>query len=467
LSEESDPSIVFRTLAHDISSHDGRVYSGVGPGASVAAVPFYAAFAPVFAVFDEGVVTNRRIVNYYAPNARALEISPANHFKDLYLLQILMVIAVVAPLFASFLTRLHGVLIECGTDRAQAAAVAVAAGLGTMGLYYASMYSRQALAYLLVWHAVLWFADRRPARGSTCVVVGVFCGAAIAIEYQSALLVGLLLLWRAPHLSWRQRSFIAMPLLSVLGLLALYHDAAFGSPFATAYQHRFWYTHPALLERGIDLSTFQPATSLGMNPPSPAVMFWLCFGLYKGLFVYSPILLLGLIGHLAGLRNGPVRSLHAFSLLVFLVYLVFNSTLGTHLPEYGRHYWGGLSGLWGPRYLFAVLPFLAWGLVRLDWSRAGVRLTCGIALAVSCVNSLLGAMYSHTIMSTFAFGDELRHPLAYAYALLLERGPRITLLDRQGVDPLVQALVLVALLVISSVLLRRILRDPAQAGDVA
>ena len=49
LSDEPDPKVVFLTEAFDISVYDHRVYSGVGPGASVVAAPFYLALKPLLA----------------------------------------------------------------------------------------------------------------------------------------------------------------------------------------------------------------------------------------------------------------------------------------------------------------------------------------------------------------------------------------------------------------------------------
>jgi hypothetical protein len=200
-------------------------------------------------------------------------------------------------------------------------------------------------------------------------------------------------------------------------------------------------------------------------------MLQLCFGLFKGLFVYSPILGLGLLGHIlglwGGLREGRLVRWHALSLVVFFVYLVYNGSLGTHVPEHAHHFWGGLSTLWGPRYLFAVLPFLAWGVVRFDWRSTRTRVALLLALGLSLANNLLGAMYSHVMMLTFAFGEELQRPLLHAWSLLLERGPRLTLLDAQGVSPWGQVAVLIGLIALSGWLLIRILRIEAEPVETS
>jgi hypothetical protein len=452
LSDEPDPKVVFQTEAFDISVRDQRVYSGVGPGASVVAAPFYFVLKPLLARFDERVIANRRFLGYYAQNRRLLELPAWGRLKDVYLLQILLAWLVCAPLLASFVARLRGRVTAHGLGGAPATVIAVSVGLGSMALYYSAMYSRPALAYGLAWHAVLFLwespASPRP-RLAACVAAGALLGAAIGIDYASALLVVLTLLFVLPRLAAKERVLVVLPLLALLGLTALYHRAAFGSPFATAYHYRFWFTPEVAAGQGLDLAPFRENPAVGANAPSLAVMAELCFGSFKGLFVYSPVLLLGLAGHVAGLRNPRCRRLHVFSLLVFVSYLAFNSTLGARAPEYGRLLWGGLSVLWGPRHLYAVVPLLACGLVGLDWCRAPLRAFAYALLLLSCVFNILGAMFSDVVMSTYALGPELRAPLAYVFRLLLRHGPRVPLLDVYGVAPAIQWTVLLGMVVLS------------------
>jgi len=448
LSDGSDPERVFLTRAFDVSFHDGRVYSGLGPGASVIAAPFYLAGRPLFSLFGEDVVKNRRFLGYYRQNSHALGEPPAPHFKDLYLLQIVLVWILVSPLFALLLLRLEGILVGRGGPRSLAMVVVLGVGLGSMALYYSSMYSRQAVAYLLVWHALLFLWGGAGLRAS--LFAGAAFGAAIAVDYPAALVVALALLFAFPRARFAERLAIAAPLAFSLALILLYHWMAFGGPLETPYQHRFWLSTEAAAERG--LVAFEEGRRPAANLPSPRVMLQLCFGEYKGLFVYSPILFLGLLGHLRALGvEKRERAAHLLSLAVFFAYLVFNSTLGTHVPRYGHHFWGGLSMLWGPRHLFAVLPFLAWGLVGLDWEKAWVRWVSCLSLSISLAINVTGAMFSDVMMSTYAFGQELQYPIRYAVRLIAATGPRAPLLAAHGADPQTQAVLVVTLLLATAV----------------
>ena len=462
LSDEPDPRVVCQTEAFDISFHRGRVYSGVGPGASAVAAPFYLVLKPVLARFGDGVIANRRFLGYYERNRREMHRPATGRLKDVYLLQILLAWLVAAPLLAALVARLQARLLAHGFARPQATATALAFGLGSMALCYSATYSGPALAYGLAWHAVLFLLPAPGTSGpgrSACLAAGLLLGAAVGVDYASALLLLLTLAFLLPPLPATARALVVLPLLALLGLTALYHQAAFGSPFLTAYHFRFWFTPELLARQGLDLAAFQENPAVGLHAPHPGVMLQLCFGSFKGLFVYSPVLLLGLLGHLRGLYRPECRRLHLFSLAVFLGYLAFNSTFGADASDYSRLVWGGLSVQWGPRHLYAILPFLAVGLAGLDWRRASLRVLAHALLLLSCVLNAAGAMFADVLMSTYAFAPEMRAPLAYVLKRLWHGGPRVPLLDVYHVAAPAQWLPLLALATLTAVVLRRELRE--------
>jgi hypothetical protein len=452
LSDERDPRTVFLTEAFDIAVHDGRIYSGVAPGATVIAAPFYFVLRPLFARLGDDVVASRRITRYYAANSRGLGRKPAAHAKDVYLLQIALVWCVMAPLFAAFQVRLHRRLVAAGCGDAVAMVATWAAGGAGLTLYYASSYSRQGLAGLLAWHGVLFLLPSAACGPRAALPAGLLLGTAIAVDYPAAILVVLALAFLLPRLGVRARAGLLAPIAAALALLAAYHWSAFGSPLITPYHARYWFTPEVVARQGIDLAAFQRGRLLGIGWPRPAVMLQLCIGAYKGLFVYAPVLLLGLAGHLTAIlrERGPRRTLHAGCLAVFAAYLAFNGALGGAVdPGQARHFWGGLSVLWGPRYLLAVVPFLAAGLTAVPWDHRAVRIVAALLLAVSAACGLLGAMFADLLMSAFAFGPEMDRPLAYAASLLRTGGLRVPLLDSYGAARALQAVLLAGLGVVS------------------
>jgi hypothetical protein len=459
LSDERDPTIVLQTEAFDISVRDGRVYSGVGPGATLLAAPFYRAVKPVLARFDESVITNRRFLGYYAPNRRRLQRDGGGHLKDVYLLQILVAWLITAPLLASVALRMYRCALARGLDAERGIVIAVSFALGTMALYYSATYSRPALAYGLAFHAVLSLlgTPERPRPGAaSCLAAGSFLGIAIATDYGSAILVALTLLFVVPRLSAVSRLQLVLPLLTVLAATGWYHRALFGSPFATPYHFRFY---PSALPRlGVDLTPFRENPAVQIHPPSPAVMLQLCAGSYKGLFLYSPVLLLGLAGHVRGLREERGRWFHLYCLGVFASYLTFNATLGRGDPASARLVWGGLSTLWGPRHLYATLPFLACGLVAVRTRDRPARALAWVLLLAACVLNVLGAMFSDLMMSASAFSAEAGSPLRFVLRLAMVHGARVPLLAAHGVPAPAQWVAVLALVVATVLVCRRELR---------
>ena len=118
--------------------------------------------------------------------------------------------------------------------------------------------------------------------------------------------------------------------------------------------------------------------------------------------------------------------------------------------------------LWGPRYLLAAVPFLACGLLALDWGRAPIRIACGALLLVSCAINVAGTMFSDVVLSTYAFGPDLEFPLAYVCRLLLAHGPRVPLLAAYGTPGWFQATLVAGLVALSVGALYRLHRKPGQ-----
>jgi hypothetical protein len=459
LVDGSDAQATQLTTAYDLAVHDGHIYSGVPPGTTILAVPVYALLRPLFAAFDEGVIGSGKIRSFYLRNSERLRLPAAHHFKDLYLLHLLLALLVTAPLLATFLVRLVAHLEAEGTPPRAALLVGVAVGVGSMALYYGAIFSHQAMAGLCAWHALLFLARRTRLSAATSMLVGLLLGAAVSIDYPLALLVGLTLAVFMPLRSWRERVLMALPLIAVAALLMLYHSALFGGSLSTPYAHRYWPAEAGTLDR----SHFERGRMLVYDAPSAAVAWQLCFGLRKGLFVYSPILLLGLAGHVMALREPGRRCAAAFCLGAFALYLAFNSAMGTHLPpDQARAVWGGLAVLWGPRHLLPVVPLLALGLLRWPSTRAG-RVAAGIALSVSCLVNLAGTTFSHLMMARAPLMDEVTCPPLYVLRLLVEEGPRLTLLDSHGVNPRVQ----IALWLLLAIAWLALLRYSVRSADDA
>ena len=126
---------------------------------------------------------------------------------------------------------------------------------------------------------------------------------------------------------------------------------AFGLPLALILLLNWRYTATTL--GGVETfarDVVDFTTDPQLSSSAPARMLRAALGLtispYKGLFWFSPVLLLGLIGAVPFVRRRPT------------VGLALLAATGIHLLGYSRYnYWSG-GVTWGSRYMLQVTPFL-------------------------------------------------------------------------------------------------------------
>jgi hypothetical protein len=189
--------------------------------------------------------------------------------------------------------------------------------------------------------AAAYFALRGGRAGGRAwgfaLVCGLMAGVAFTVDYVNAvallILLGFLVAWkrgsaRAMAASAGALVVGALPGVAVVGA---YNFAIFGTPFMS--------TESAYLGHSL-LGEF--------STPLPYGLALNLVSLSRGLFVFAPFTLLGVLGLVDGLRVSSRRSEVLFLLALFLGVLIPYSTW--YDPT------GGLS--FGPRFLVAGMPFL-------------------------------------------------------------------------------------------------------------
>jgi len=127
--------------------------------------------------------------------------------------------------------------------------------------------------------------------------------------------------------------------------------AAFALPLAIMLALNYWYTATTLA--GVETfarDVVDYTTNPQLSSSAPERMLRAAIGLtispYKGLFWFSPVLLLGLIGAIPFIRRRPWEG------------IALLAAAGIHLLGYSRYnYWSG-GVTWGSRYMLQVAPFL-------------------------------------------------------------------------------------------------------------
>ncbi len=218
-------------------------------------------------------------------------------------------------------------------------------GFGTLYAVYASQLLEQnpaAVGLLAVYAAGLEArrAESPRRRALAWAAAGAAAGAAVAASYLALLALPLVLVRLGIGRGERARTDLAglaagaaLPLLG----LAVYHQLAFGAPWATAYG----FENPLFRSEGALLGV------LGWPRPERALA--LLVSPFRGLWLASPVLLLALAACCVAPRPGLARPDPWLCIGAPALLWLFNASFN------------GWHGGWavGPRYLVAALPFAA------------------------------------------------------------------------------------------------------------
>ncbi len=268
---------------------DGRLYSIYGVGVSVVAAPIYAVLARTDA--SEGLLQGAGAVPF---------------------------VAAAVVLMYVLLSRL--------CDPRIAAAGAVVFGFGTTLWPLASMalYQHGPVAMFQVLGLIGLFSDkpRGPALAGFGFAAAAFIRPTTAIPFA---LIGLYYLTRGK----RPVAGYVLGSLVLLAGMVIQNRWIWGSWLTGGYSH----------------------SGIGFNADMPRALWGLTFGWWRGIFVYSPILLVGFGGFVMALRRlrGAIEPRLALLGVSAVATVLFYSKWTT--------WWNGLNQF-GYRYLLDVVPFL-------------------------------------------------------------------------------------------------------------
>jgi hypothetical protein len=223
------------------------------------------------------------------------------------------------------------------------------------GAYYGHQLSAALLfgAFYLVASEVKDRSALAPLSVSKSLSIGLLLGVSVLTEYPSALVVGILYLYTLYHLyrqgRWQRIGWVTLAGSVIAVVLMAYNTAIFGSPFKLGYSDStLWQTQ-------------HDTGFMSLTMPHWDAMWGITFGIFRGLFVLSPLLLLAIPGFYLWWQSRRFRGEFWVALSSILAMFLFNSS--------SIMWWGGFAI--GPRYILPMLPFLAFPIifVFLRWEK--------------------------------------------------------------------------------------------------
>ncbi len=306
----------------DMSRFQGKLYTDKAPGTSMAGIPVYF-MLKLFHAWRAQDVDNALLLRW-------LRVMTSGIATSLTLIVLL------------------GLFREMGLGVNARLLLGWAWAAGTIAFPYSSLLYGHGLCAL--WLVLSLLGLVKIANGSTSkwvpLVTGASLGAALLTEYTSVLLVGPLGI-AAVWISIRRPRTLLLGALGAsipLALLAIYHQACFGAPWATGYAHLANRHYAHVHEQGF----------MGLVAPSAHRLWLIIFSSTRGLLFYSPWLVLAPLGMYQALRSedafhAQLRPIWTAIVAATFLYLLFAMSLKIDA-------WGWSLG---PRHLTPLLPFLA------------------------------------------------------------------------------------------------------------
>lgn len=324
----------------DYAAYDGHFYTDKAPGTSFLGVVPYAVYygvmqLPPVSAFIERASHNPALAATLRDDGSGLLAEKIHFAGALYFVTFFAVSlpsALLGVALYRFLRRLIG-------DHLLTAALVVTYGLGTVAFPYSTVfYGHQIGAILLFFAFTLLYRIRRTEISDNYLWLGgALVGLMVLVEFPSLIAGGFLGLYALVTLRNKVNIYrfvlAGLPFAVILGL---YNASAFGSPFTSSYKY---------------LVTFSEISATGMvgfTQPSWEAFWGITFSPYRGLFFYSPFVLLALPGFWQFARRRDERA--EFWLILAIVvsqFILISSWFD----------WRGGFAI-GPRNLLLTLPLM-------------------------------------------------------------------------------------------------------------
>lgn len=351
---------------YDTAYYNGKYYSVFPPGLTFLAAPVYIITKPFFKFFHP--IFEEHIVN------SGIDMVPVPY--NILILQSFCVLFIIIPFSSLLIVLFYKIIDEFSQNEKYKILTTFFLGFGTLLFPYSTIYYKDTIGLLFLFASFYLLLRIKKERISNkfLFLAGFLAGLVVLIHYFQIPIILLLFFYLLTFLRDRRIIFFVLGVVpSAVGIL-IYHWLLFGSPFAVPYQFN------------IEIESLGLARGfLGFSYPKLETIYNLALSPLKGLFVYSPILILALFGLFLKIKGRLASEMRLF-LIIFFATLILNAAMQEEKQ------WSGGMGLFGPRHLLTVVPFLMIPLVFVfDRIRPWIVFIFGF---ISIFINYLGASFS-------------------------------------------------------------------------
>lgn len=406
----------------DRSVVNGHYYSNKAPGGAFLAVPVYAAWKGIASFLPVDSLRSSPdpplIVVHDIHGVPIIVDMGLDLFTRIAILLVCLVPIVLFGLTAVLLYRLAG---QFTANTSHQLLVPFLYGFGTIGFIYSHTFATNIMGSFFTISSFYQLVKTGHHRTNRQVMLAGFAaGFGVAVDYWVSLtlpIIGLYAILTAPKHNKLQTGvrFCVAALIGLLPLL-LYNTAILGTPFDLVIRHQ-------------DPAIWISSSTLGFKLwPDPFVLIRLLIGPYRGLFVYSPLLILGVIGLFVMAKTHRAEALTIGSL-----FLIFLWAIASYW-----YWWGGY--VFGQRFFLPIVPFLVLPIVfimkrygKIVWLLFALSFVinlAGLQQWEEKVSSVTGAGMDQRYKDRVSSFTVLENPLIDRYLpLMLAFGPRSRLLE--------------------------------------
>lgn len=328
--------------------YKGNYYSDKAPGLSFTALPLVAVGKTLLRLFGKKPIWINKTLNQ---RFRILV-----YFCTVFTSGLFTAIAALLIYFLS---------LRIGTSISGAVFAMLSFGLASPAWGWATAFFGHAMAgsCLFIAFTIIILLNQIPPEKKRDTLLGFLAGAilswAVVVEFPSAIPLAVIMVFGiSKAIKWDKKRSVRVLLSATIGgiifvtPLLIYNFVAFDSPFAISYNH---YTPDQFPEMKKGL--------VGITYPRPWALFMILFSPYRGIFWFSPILIIAPIGIYYLWCRPDCRGIALTITIISVYYPLLNSSF---------YYWHSGDST-GPRYIIPMLPFLCLSL-SIVWTNVGSRL---------------------------------------------------------------------------------------------